>query len=130
MRSLTSATRPARSWTVSPPSPAARARASTLTTRLRTFVLIGVARGAEEGRVGVVGAEGPHQVGPALAEVGLPPGAERGGVGGLGWAEAGVAAPLVRGADGAAAGLGDRPQAGRAVGGHHADRAAALALEA
>src|SRR5512134_55409 len=122
MRSLTSATRPPRSWMVSPPSPSTRARASTLTTRLRTFVLIGVARGAEGCCVGVVGAEGPHQVGPTGTEVRLPPGAERGGVGRLRGAEAGVAAALVGRADRATPGLCDRAETGCAVRGHHADR--------
>src|SRR5512143_452818 len=120
MRSFTSATWPPRSWMARPPSPSTRASASTTIdlgreVALRTVVLIGIARHSEGCGVGVERPEGAHQLGPAGAQVLLPPGAERGGVGRLRRAEAAVAAALVGGADRAAAGLGDGPQAGRAV---------------
>src|SRR5512143_2836123 len=132
MRSLTSATWPPRTCTVRPPSPSTRARASTtiVFVLLRALVLIGITRHPEGGGPGVVGAEGANEVGPGRAEVLLPPAAEGRGVRRLRGAEAAVAAALVRGADRPAAGLGDGPEAGRAVGGHDADRGPALALEA
>src|SRR5512134_250469 len=130
MRSLTSATWPPRTSTVRPPSPSTRARASTTIVLLRALVLIGITRHSEGGGPGVVAAEGPDELGPGGGELLLPPAAERGGVGRLGGAEAAVAAALVGRADRPAAGLGDGAEAGRAVGGHHADRAPPLALEA
>src|SRR5512143_2239062 len=130
MRSLTSATWPPRTKMVRPPSPSTRARASTVIVLLRALVLIGITRHPEGGRPGVVGAERPDEVGAGRPEVLLPPAPEGGGVRRLRGAEAAVAAALVGGAERAAAGLGDRAEAGRAVGGHDADRAPPLALEA
>src|SRR5512139_3287230 len=124
MRSLTSTTLPPRTCTVRPPSPSTRARASTTIVLLRALVLIGITRHSEGGGPGVVGAEGPDEVGPGRPEVLLPPAPEGGGVRRLRGAEAAVAAAPVRGAERAAAGLRDGPEAGRAVGGHDADGAA------
>src|SRR5512139_2456064 len=130
MRSLTSTTLPPRTCTVRPPSPSTRARASTVIVLLRALVLIGITRHAEGGGPGVVRAERPDEVGAGRSEVLLPPAPEGGGVRRLGGAEAAVAAALVRGAERAAARLGDRAEARRAVSGHDADRAPPLALEA
>src|SRR5690349_7697744 len=60
----------------------------------------------------------------------LPPLTERLGVRALHRAVAAVAATVVCRADRAAAGMGDRPEARRALRHHHAHRAAALALDA
>src|SRR3990172_547357 len=131
MRSLTSATRPPRSCSVRPPSPSTRASAATVIVRLLfLFVLIGVARGPEGRRPGVVAAEGAHQLGSADAELLLPEAAERCGGRRLGRPEAAVAAAGVGRAERATARLGDGAEAGRAVGGRPAHGAAALALEA
>src|SRR5512134_3503562 len=121
MRSLTSVTRPPRSESVRPPSPSTRASAATVIVRLLfVFVLIGIARGSEGRRPGVVAAEGAHQLGAARAELLLPVAAERGGVGRLGRPEAAVAAAAEGRAERPAARLGDGAEAGRAVGGRHA----------
>src|SRR5512134_1574087 len=101
MRSFTSATRPPFSWMVRPPSPSTRASASTtidfgglVEAGLPAIVLIGVARGPEGCGVGVVGSEGAHELGARGPELRLPPRAQRGGVRGLGRAEAAEAAAL------------------------------------
>ncbi len=84
---------------------------------------------AERRRAGVEGAVHAHQVDVLGAELAMRA-LERRGVRRLHRPVAAVAAAVVGGADRAAAGVGDRAQAGRAVRDHHAHGAAALALDA
>src|SRR4051812_317658 len=108
------------------PSPSTRASRSVLIVRVS---LMRFTRGAERLGVGVerpVDAYEVHLLHPETGE----PRAERLGAWRLHRAEAPVAPAVVGGAQRAAARMGDRPEARRAVGHHHADVAAALALDA
>src|SRR5512133_854620 len=108
------------------PSPSTRARTSVMISR---SAIARLALGAERGRAGVEGAVQADHV--ALGQpVTRHPGRERPGVGLLHRPEAAVAAAVVARAQGAAAGVGHRAQARRSVRDHHADVAAALALDA
>src|SRR6266540_3203355 len=126
MRRRTSSTCPSRMRTSMAPSPSTRARTSVMISR---SAIARLALGAERRRAGVEGAVQSHDV--ALGQpVTRHPRRERPRVGLLHWAEAAVAAAVVARAQRAAAGVGHRAQARRAVGDHHADVAAALALDA
>src|SRR6516225_3710363 len=96
MSSRASVTCPSWTTTSRPPSPSTRARAGTLTDRLRGVLPWVMCFGllAERSGVGVEGAEHPSQVGMVYAEP-LPPGRQRGGVGCLHGPEAAVASTRV-----------------------------------
>ena len=85
---------------------------------------------AERVGVGVEAAEGAQETLFAHSEFAAHPRTERAGVRSFHRTIAAVAAAVVGGADRAAAGVSDRPQAWRAVRDHHADRAAQFALDA
>ena len=90
----------------------------------------GVSLACAEGRSrGVEGAVDAHRSSSSLPSS-REAGVERGRVGRLHRPVAAVAAAVVGGADRAAAGVRDRPEAGRAVGHHHAHGAPPLALDA
>src|SRR6266536_5632012 len=130
MSSRASTTWPSSTITSSLPSPSTRASAGTVTERLRRLpCVMGLGLLAESICACVEGAEHPGQVRVVHAEL-LPPGGQRRGVRGLHRAEAAVTAAAVRRAQRAAAGLGYRPEAGRAVGDHHARDPGPLALDA
>src|SRR3954471_8100173 len=123
--SLASTTLSPSSTRVSAPSPSTRASTSTL------IVLLAMALGllAERRRRGVERLEQPADLAARRAErdqlIGERPGARR-----VARAEAAVAAARVARAQRAAAVVGHRPQAWRAVRDHDADVAAQLALDA
>src|SRR4051812_48791893 len=125
MRSSALFTLLSRMVTVSAPSPSTRARFSTL------IVLRAMALGlqAEGLGVGVEGAVETVDVAFARADLGQFL-RQRDGVRRLHRSVAAIAAAVEARAERAAAGMGDRPQARRAVGNHHADIAFELALDA
>src|ERR1022692_4733214 len=84
---------------------------------------------AERLSVGVEPAEGPHQISFAHTEP-APPGAQRRGVRRFLRPKASITSAGVGRAQSAAANLGHRAEAGRALRDHHADRAALFALHA
>src|SRR5664280_1968612 len=128
MSSRASCTTPPRTRTCSAPSPSTRVSSRTSILRL-TLCVMELSLLPEGRRVGVEGAEDAGHVRfahPALAQrLG-----DRGGVGGGDRAEAAVTAPVVRRAQRAAAGCGDRTQTGGAVRDDGADVVAQLALRA
>src|SRR5208337_535441 len=84
---------------------------------------------AERLSVGVEPSEGQHQITLAHSQL-TPPRAERCCVRRFFWPEASVTTARVGGTEGAAAYLGHRTEAGRALRDHYANRAALLALSA
>src|SRR5262245_49175761 len=130
MRSLRSATSPSAMRTYIAPSPSTRASASVRSVRVRrSGSLTRLALLPERRGRGVERAVDAHDVALVDAEP-AEPAAERARVRRLHRAEAAIAAAVVARAQCAAAGVGDRPEARRAVRDHHADVAAALALDA
>src|SRR4051812_25972112 len=120
MRSSTSVTRSSRTLRCIAPSPSTRA--STLVAIVRVLgssALIGATLVPERRCLGVEGAVDAHEVDLPHAVVCEPP-AQRVSVWRLHRPEAPVAPPVIGGAERAAAGVGNRPQAWGAVGNHHA----------
>src|SRR5512133_1612441 len=126
MRSLTSWTRPSRTRTSIAPSPSTRA---SILVRISRSAMVRLALGPERRRAGVERAIQAHDVALGQVVTGQPA-PERARIGLLHRPETAVAAAVVARAQRTAAGVRHRAQARRAVSDHHADVAAALALDA
>src|SRR4051812_13497635 len=126
MSSLASVTIPSSVVISRPPSPSTRASAGTL-TRLPCVMDVCLLPEWLRG-----GGERPERADQALFVYAQlePSSGERAGVGRFHGAEAAIAAAVERRAQGAAAGLGDRAEARRAVRDHDAGQPGALALDA